>query len=75
VLCFESWLGYRKTSPAPSAAAKLMSSPRSQRSAGYWSDGTGELIPYCPDYARREFAAHAPASGQVPWSMGERDAS
>jgi hypothetical protein len=23
---------------------------------GYWSDGVGELVPYCPNCARREFA-------------------
>ena len=24
---------------------------------GYWSDGLGELHPYCPECAEREFAA------------------
>ena len=23
----------------------------------YWSDGTGELVPFCPECARREFVA------------------
>ncbi len=30
---------------------------------GYWSDGCGELLPFCPECARREFAPNAPASG------------
>jgi hypothetical protein len=30
---------------------------------GYWSDGCGELLPFCPECARREFAPDAPASG------------
>ena len=29
---------------------------------GYWSDGAGELVPFCPTCARREFAPDAPAS-------------
>ncbi len=29
---------------------------------GYWSDGCGELLPFCPECARREFAPDAPAS-------------
>lgn len=33
---------------------------------GYWSDGCGELLPFCPECARREFAPGAPASGLVP---------
>ncbi len=32
----------------------------------YFSDGCGELLPYCPACARREFAEDAPASGLVP---------
>ncbi len=27
----------------------------------YWSDGVGELIPFCPECARREFALYAAA--------------
>lgn len=33
---------------------------------GFWSDGCGELLPYCPDCAKREFADDAPSSGFVP---------
>jgi hypothetical protein len=25
---------------------------------GFWSDGCGELLPYCPECAKREFADH-----------------
>ena len=32
---------------------------------GYWSDGAGELVPFCPERAKREFASDAPAS-RVP---------
>ena len=32
-----------------------------QEGWGYWSDGVGELYPYCPECARREF-------GRVPVS-------
>jgi len=32
----------------------------------YWSDGCGELLPFCPECATREFAPGAPASGQLP---------
>ena len=31
----------------------------------YWSNSCGELLPYCPECARREFAADALASGLV----------
>lgn len=31
---------------------------------GYWSDGVGELIAFCPECARREFAPEARASEQ-----------
>ena len=30
---------------------------------GYWSDGVGELVPFCPECAKREFALAARASG------------
>jgi hypothetical protein len=33
---------------------------------GYWSDGRGELLPFCPECARREFAPDAPSGGVVP---------
>jgi hypothetical protein len=33
---------------------------------GYWSDGCGELMPFCPECASREFAPDARASGLVP---------
>ena len=33
---------------------------------GHWSDGVGELVPYCSHCARREFAPNAQASGRVP---------
>jgi len=33
---------------------------------GQWSDGCGELLPFCPECATREFAPGAPASGQLP---------
>jgi NAD-dependent SIR2 family protein deacetylase len=33
---------------------------------GFWSDGCGELLPYCPECALREFARDASASGLVP---------
>jgi len=29
---------------------------------GFWSDGCGELLPFCPECDRREFAPDAPAS-------------
>ena len=32
---------------------------------GYWSDGVGELVAFCPECARREFAPDAPATGLV----------
>ena len=32
---------------------------------GFWSDGCGELLPFCSECARREFAKDAPASGLV----------
>jgi hypothetical protein len=31
---------------------------------GYWSDGCGELLAYCPECARREFASDARASAR-----------
>jgi hypothetical protein len=31
---------------------------------GYWSDGAGELVPFCPASAKREFSPDAPASGR-----------
>ncbi len=33
---------------------------------GFWSDGCGELLSFCPECSRREFAADAPASALVP---------
>ena len=30
-----------------------------------WSDGIGELVAFCPECARREFAPDAPASGRA----------
>jgi hypothetical protein len=33
---------------------------------GYWSDGCGELMPFCAECSRREFADDAPVSGLVP---------
>jgi len=41
---------------------------------GYWSDGVGELVPFSPDCARREFASEARASGSPPQGEG-RDLS
>ncbi len=41
---------------------------------GYWSDGCGELLLFCPDCARREFAPDAPAGGLV-LLVQRRDAS
>jgi hypothetical protein len=36
---------------------------------GFWSDGVGDMYPFCEECAKREFAADAPASmdssGQV----------
>ena len=29
---------------------------------GYWSDGTGDLIPFCPECAEREFRGGYPGS-------------
>jgi hypothetical protein len=29
---------------------------------GYWSDGMGELVPFSPECARREFSPDAPRS-------------
>jgi hypothetical protein len=38
---------------------------------GYWSDGIGELVPFCPECARREFALDARASAEaVPQATG-----
>lgn len=37
---------------------------------GYWSDGCGELLPFCPDCARREFAPDADASGRMSGALG-----
>ena len=33
---------------------------------GYWSDGDGdgELVPFCPECARRAFGRDAPAAGR-----------
>jgi hypothetical protein len=39
---------------------------------GYWSDGVGELVPFCPDCARREFAPYAQASDSGPRRGSER---
>jgi len=36
----------------------------------YWSDGVGELVPICPECARREFASDARASGSIALSLG-----
>ncbi len=33
---------------------------------GYWSDGAGELMPFCPECAKREFAPDARAYGSSP---------
>ena len=33
---------------------------------GCWRDGVGELVPFCPECARREFAPDARASGSSP---------
>jgi hypothetical protein len=27
---------------------------------GFWSDGCGKLLPFCPECARREFSPDAP---------------
>ena len=32
---------------------------------GFWSDGCGELLPFCPDYSTREFAPDASAGGHA----------
>ena len=29
---------------------------------GFWSDGCGELLPFCPECARREFSRDVPRS-------------
>ena len=34
---------------------------------GYWSDGVGELVPFCPECARRESAPNA-RTGTAPSS-------
>jgi hypothetical protein len=36
------------------------------RAWAYWKDGCGELLPYCPECATREFARDASASGRLP---------
>jgi hypothetical protein len=33
---------------------------------GFWSDGCGALLPYCPECARREFAPDAPIGLRSP---------
>ena len=38
-----------------------------------WSDGVGELLPFCPECARREFAPDASGGGRVPF-VRRRDA-
>jgi hypothetical protein len=35
---------------------------------GYWSSGVRELMPFCPECARREFAPDARASGLLTGS-------
>ena len=32
---------------------------------GYWSDGFGELVPFCPECAKREFAPDSPRSSRA----------
>jgi predicted RNA-binding Zn-ribbon protein involved in translation (DUF1610 family) len=32
----------------------------------YWSDGSGELLPFCPECGAREFGPDAPARGRLP---------
>jgi hypothetical protein len=32
----------------------------------YWSDGCGELLPFCPESSKRQFAPDAPASVASP---------
>ena len=32
---------------------------------GYWSDGCGELLPFCPECAQREFSPDATSSGRA----------
>ncbi len=39
----------------------------------YWSDGCGELLPFCPECAKREFAPNTRASGLLP-RVQRRDA-
>jgi hypothetical protein len=39
---------------------------------GYWSDGCSELLPYCPECAKREFASDTLASGRVPLVKPQR---
>ncbi len=39
---------------------------------GFWSDGCGELLPFCPECARRELARDALASS---WRAGARRSS
>jgi len=35
----------------------------------YWSDGVGELLPFCPVCAEREFASDAPAERTSTWLL------
>jgi hypothetical protein len=35
----------------------------------YYSDSRGDLMPFCPECARREFAPDAPASGRRPLAL------
>jgi hypothetical protein len=41
---------------------------------GYWSDGVGELVPFCPECARREFAPDTPGSGSSLSTTARRSA-
>ena len=41
---------------------------------GYWSDGVGDLVPFCPECGKREFAPDAPAS-RVPQGEHRRRAA
>ena len=49
---------------------------REAKDAGwrYWSDGVGELLPFCPICAVREFSADAPASTDAGSDAGDKAA-
>ena len=53
--------GYR----ASNCSSPILESETEAAGWRYWSDGVGELMPFCSDCIEREFKADAPASTDV----------